>query len=127
MRINPNDIPVRLQAPGATVRQVTDFGQPSGTLAGEHLILAAGTDIAPLLTGLVGDACQSPHWGHVISGTLVVTYSDGTTERCSARDLFYWPTGHSVRVEADAEIVMFSPQTSHGEVLDHMSAKLAAM
>lgn len=127
MRITRTDIPVRLEAAGATVRQLTDFGQPAGTLGAEYLTLAAGTDIAPLLTGLTGDACQSPHWGHVMGGAVVVTYANGDIDRCSAGDLFYWPAGHSVRVEEDAEIVMFSPQVSHGDVLDHMAAKLAAM
>jgi hypothetical protein len=44
---------------------------------------------------------------------------------CSAGDLFYWPPGHSVRVETDAELVMFSPQADHALVLDHIAAKLA--
>ena len=38
---------------------------------------------------------------------------------------FYWPPGHNVLVEADAEIVMFSPQHEHTRVIDHMRAKVA--
>ena len=41
----------------------------------------------------------------------------------SANDLFYWPPGHNVRVDDDAEIVMFSPQEEHGHVIEHMIAK----
>ena len=35
----------------------------------------------------------------------------GDHETVSGNDLFYWPPGHNVKVEADAEIVMFSPGT----------------
>ena len=76
MRIDKNDIPVVMQVPGATARQVV----AGGDLAAEYFSLGAGTDIAPLLQGLEGDACQAPHWGYVIAGTLVVSY----TERCCA-------------------------------------------
>ena len=124
MHIDKNDIPVVMAVPGATARQVA-AGQD---LAAEYFSLGAGTDIAPLLHGLDGDACQVPHWGYVIAGTIVVTYSDGDgTERCVAGDCFYWPAGHSVRVEEDAEVVLFSPHDAHAAVIDHMKAKLASM
>ncbi len=42
----------------------------------------------------------------------------------NASDLFYWPPGHNVKVEADAEIVMFSPQREHSHVIDHMIQKV---
>ena len=38
-------------------------------------------------------------------------------------DLLYWPPGHNVRVDADAEIVMFSPQHEHSHAIDHMIKK----
>src|SRR3954463_4527270 len=121
MRITKSAIPTRIDVPGATARQLGDFGAPGGTgsLAAEWFSLGAGTDIAPLLEGLEDDACQAPHWGYMLSGSLVVSYTDGTTEQCSAQDLFHWPPGHSVRVVDDAEVVLFSPQDSHGEVMDH--------
>jgi hypothetical protein len=128
MRIRKDDIPVKIDAPGAVARQATDFGEPAGhrPLAAEYLSLGAGTDIAPLLRGLEGDACQAPHWGYMISGQVVVTYGDGTEETCTADELFYWPPGHSVRVVDDAEIVLFSPQHEHAGVMEHMLAQMAA-
>lgn len=123
MRIDKNDIPVVMAVPGATARQVA----AGGDLAAEYFSLGAGTDIAPLLHGLEGDACQAAHWGYVIAGAVVVTYTGGDTERCAAGDCFYWPAGHSVRVEEDAEIVLFSPHAAHAAVIDHMKAKIAAM
>ena len=54
-----------------------------------------------------------------------MTYTDGTEETCGGDDLFYWPPGHSVRVVEDAEVILFSPQVEHGEVMDHMLARMA--
>jgi hypothetical protein len=127
MHVNRNEIPVKIDAPGAVARQATEFGDASGagTLGGEFFTLGAGTDIAPLLQGLQDDACQAPHWGYVVTGSLVVTYTDGTAEQCVAHDLFHWPPGHSVRVVEDAEVVLFSPQDEHGHVMDHMLAAMA--
>ena len=70
MRIAKNDIPVRINAPGAVARQKTDFGDASGygKISGEYFSLAAGADIAPLLKGLEGDLCQSPHLGLPFAG-----------------------------------------------------------
>jgi hypothetical protein len=125
MRIDKNDIPVVMQVPGATARQIA----AGDDLAAEYFSLAAGVDIAPLLQGLEGDACQAVHWGYVISGTVVVTYpnSDQPTDTCVGGDCFYWPAGHSVRVEQDAEVILFSPHHAHLAVIDHMKEKLAAM
>lgn len=126
MRLAPRDIPTVIDVDGAVARSRSDFGPADGRLAAEHFTMAAGTDLAPLLQGLDGDACQSVHWGYVIAGRLVVSYSDGTQETCEAGELVYWPAGHSVRVEQDAELVLFSPQADHGPVLAHMAEKLAA-
>jgi hypothetical protein len=127
MRIRKDEIPVKIDVPGAVARQTTDFGDVAGFghLAGEYFSLGAGTDIAPLLQGLDDDACQAPHWGYMISGTVVVTYTDDTEESCTGSDLFYWPPGHSVRVVDDAEVILFSPHREHAQVLDHMLAQMA--
>jgi hypothetical protein len=126
MRIEKNEIPAKIDVPGAVARQTNGFGDPSGfgPLGGEYFSLGAGTDIAPLLKGLEGDACQAPHWGYMISGEVVVTYTNGIQETCSGNDLFYWPPGHSVRVVDDAEIILFSPQVEHTQVMDHMLAQM---
>lgn len=126
MRITKADIPVRIEVPGAVARQLPDFGVAEGTIGAEYFSLGTGTDLAPLLAGLHDDACHSPHWGYLIQGELVVSYTDGTTEQCTTGDVFHWPAGHSVRADADAEIILFSPQDSHGAVMDHITAKLAA-
>lgn len=127
MRIAKNDVPVKVEAPGAVARQLPEFGDATGygKIGGEYFSLAAGTDIAPLLEGLDGDACHAPHWGYLMAGRVVVSFTDGTEETCAAGDLFYWPPGHSVRVLDDAEVVLFSPTVEHTAVMDHMADKLA--
>lgn len=126
MHIAKNKVPVRIDAPGAVARQQLDFGDASGygKIGGEYFSLGAGTDIAPLLEGLEGDLCQSPHWGYLLEGELTVSYADGAEETVGGGDLFYWPPGHSVRVSRDAEIVLFSPQKEHGEVIEHLRARV---
>lgn len=74
--------------------------------------------------GLEGDLCQSPHWGYLISGEVVITYRDSDTEQISGGDVFFWPAGHSVAVQEDAEIVLFSPQVAHGRVINHLHDQL---
>jgi hypothetical protein len=127
MRISRSDIPVRVEAPGAVARQLPDFGIPEGPVGVEYFTLAAGTDLAPLLQGLEDDLCQAEHWGYVAAGRVVVEYADRSAETCSTGDVFYWPAGHTVRVEDDAELIMFSPQVEHGAVMDHISRMLTAM
>jgi mannose-6-phosphate isomerase-like protein (cupin superfamily) len=127
MHIATSDLPRKLDVPGVTVRHLPDFGTATATMAAEHLNLAAGADIAPLLHGLPDDACQAEHWGYLLSGTALVTYTNGASERCITGEVFYWPAGHSVRIEQEAEIIMFSPAAAHGHVLDHIGAQLAAM
>ncbi len=53
MRIAKNDIPVRIDAPGAVARQQLNFGDASGygKISGEYFSLGAGADISPLLKG----------------------------------------------------------------------------
>jgi hypothetical protein len=119
---------VKMQIPGAVLRQQLDFGDASGLgkISGEYFSLAAGVDTTPLFVGLHGNACQCPHWGYVLQGRITTTDQSGATETVKANDLFYWPPGHNVKVDEDAEIVMFSPQHEHTHVIDHMKAKVGA-
>ena len=128
MRINRQDVDVRMAIPGATVRQHRDFGSAGdlGDISCEYFTLAAGVDTTPLFVGLEGDACQCPHWGYVLVGVLTTTDASGAEETVRAGDLFFWPAGHNVRVVDDAEIVMFSPQDAHSAVIQHMLDKVSA-
>ena len=126
MRIAKDDIPAKIDVPGAVVRQKTEFGDATGysTMGGEYLSFGAGTDITPLLHGLEGNLCQSPHWGYVLEGAITTTFTGGEQEIASEGDLFYWPPGHTVKAEEDAELILFSPQEEHGLVIDHILDKV---
>lgn len=79
MHIAKEDVPVRIDAPGAIARQQTDFGDVTGygKMGAEYFSFGAGTDITELLHGLENDSCQSPHWGYVVSGEITAIYTDG--------------------------------------------------
>ena len=126
MHVPKDQVDVRMAVPGAVVRQRTGFGDTSGfaTFSAEYFTLAAGLDTTPLFQGLDGDLCQCPHWGYVLRGQLTTTDAQGARETVRADDLFYWPPGHNVQVDADAEIIMFSPQHEHSQVISHMIAQV---
>lgn len=122
MRIAKDQVDVKMAIPGATIRQHINFGDASGygKISGEYFTLAAGVDTTPLFEGLEGNHCHCPHWGFVLRGRITTTDAAGKRETVNADDLFYWPPGHNVRVDADAEIIMFSPQHEHSHVINHM-------
>ena len=128
MRIAKDDVDVQMEIPGAVIRQRSGFGDVSAydAISGEYFSLAAGVDTTALFEGLDGDLCQCPHWGFVLRGEITTTDAEGVRETVRANDLFYWPPGHNVRVDADAEIVMFSPQHEHSHVIRHMIEKVRA-
>lgn len=129
MRIAKDDVTIKMQIPGAVLRQQLNFGDATGLgkISGEYFSLSAGVDTTPLFMGLEGDMCQSPHWGFVLCGQLTTTNAEGIRETVNANDLFYWPPGHNVKVDADAEIVMFSPQHEHSQVINHMIEKVSSV
>lgn len=126
MRVAKEDVDVKMEIPGAVIRQRTDFGDASGLgkFSAEYFSFSAGVDTTPLFEGLEGNLCQCPHWGFVLRGRLTTTNADGVQETVSANDLFYWPPGHNVKVDSDAEIVMFSPQHEHSHVIEHVIEKV---
>ena len=126
MRMAKDDVSVMMEIPGATVRLQPGFGDVSGfdKISGEYFTLAAGVDTTSLFQGLRGNVCDCPHWGFVLRGQITTTDVNGTRETVKANDLFYWPPGHNVKVEEDAEIIMFSPQHEHTAVIDHMLEKV---
>jgi len=126
VRIAKDNVEVRMEIPGAAIRQHLDFGNVRGfdKISCEYFTLSAGVDTTPLFQGLEGNQCQCPHWGYVLSGRITTTGVDGVRETVNGSDLFHWPPGHNVRVDEDAEIIMFSPQHEHTRVIEHMIDKV---
>lgn len=126
MKVSKENVDVQMDIPGAVIRQQMNFGDATGygKISGEYFSLSAGVDTTPLFKGLEGDLCNCPHWGFVLRGQITTTDANGAQETVNANDLFYWPPGHNVKVEEDADLIMFSPQVEHTHVIDHMREKV---
>lgn len=126
MHLAKEDLPARIESADAVARHQPGFGSITGytEISAEFFTMKKGTDIAPLLESLPEGACNSPHWGYMLEGAVTVHYTNGTEEVTTAGDVFYWPPGHSVRVDEDASFVLFSPTEDHARVLDHMAAQI---
>ena len=116
-----DEVPVEFDEQVATTRAVDGGGM---TIAFERL--SAGVETAPLFKGLPDDACQSPHWGYVISGRLRVLATDGTEDVAEAGQAYYLPPGHNVVVEEDALVVEFSPTHDRAATMEHAANMMAA-
>ena len=114
-----NQLPVRLEA-GDVCFQGDDWGD----LNVARVRFPANTDATPLLEGLPHNLCQCPHWGTVVKGSIHVTYADGTQETVHAGEVYYWPPGHTVRVDEDYEAIELSPSGPMGQLMNHLEAKL---
>lgn len=126
MFVAKNSVDIRMEIPGVVLRQRYGFGSMRGfdQVSGEYFSLAAGVDTKPLFVGLDGNLCQCPHWGFVLRGQITTTDAKGAQETVRKDDLFHWPSGHNVKVDEDAEIIMFSPQAEHTQVINHMLEKV---
>jgi mannose-6-phosphate isomerase-like protein (cupin superfamily) len=128
MRMSKDDVQVMVNIPGAVIRLQPNFGNVSAydRISAEYFTLSAGVDTTSLFEGLEANLCQCPHWGFVLRGQITTTDDRGAQETVRANDLFYWPPGHNVKVDTDAEIVMFSPEREHVSVVNHMLKKVGA-
>jgi hypothetical protein len=116
-----DQVPIEFEADVAQTRTV-EGGEM--TIAFERL--SAGVETAPLFKGLPDDACQSPHWGYVISGRLRIISADGPEETLDAGQAYYLPAGHNVVVEEDALVVEFSPTHERARTMEHAAQMMAA-
>ena len=111
--------PIAVDAPPIEFR----FAELDGYTVGFETF-KVDADPAEFFKGLPDDRCQCPHWGFVLHGQLTTTDAGGVRETVNANDLLYWPPGHNVKVDADAKIIMFSPQREHSHVINHMIEKV---
>jgi hypothetical protein len=116
-----DQVPIEFEADVAQTRAIEHGGM---TIAFERL--SAGVETAPLFKGLPDDACQSPHWGYLISGRLRVLATDGSEEDIAAGQAYYLPAGHNVVVEEDALVLEFSPAHERALTMAHAAQVMAA-
>jgi hypothetical protein len=76
-------------------------------------------DLTPLLEGLPGDVCPSPHWGYVFEGRMWWRFGE-REEVFVAGDAYYVPPGHTAGADAESSFVVFSPAEVMAEVDAHM-------
>lgn len=90
-----------------------------GDLAIRHARVPAGTDFGPVLQGLPGDRCPSPHWGVILEGEIVVEHADGTVEHAKAGDVYHWPAGHTAHTDGGVVFIEVGPVGPMKQFGDH--------
>jgi hypothetical protein len=119
MKQDRTKLPVRIEAGGVCIQ-----GQDWGDFNIARIRFPAGADATPLLEGMPQNLCPCPHWGTVLKGSIHVTFADGAVETVKAGEVYYWPPGHTVRVDEDYEAIEFSPAGPMRELAEHLKAKL---
>lgn len=108
------DLPIEV-AQGAMETRYIELGD----MAIRHATVPAGTDFGPVLHGLPGDRCPSPHWGIVLEGSLRLEHADGTVETANAGEVYYWPAGHTATSADGAVFLEIGPVAPMRQFHDH--------
>jgi len=85
----------------------------------------ADVDPSEFFRGLPDDRCQCPHWGVVLTGSIIFRYAD-RSEKFTAGDAYYAPPGHLPVITDGTEIVEFSPTEALNATMQVVGANLAA-
>ena len=113
-----DDLPIEVKD-GELVSRYAEFGE----MAIRYLELPAGTDLSPVLEGLPGDRCASPHWGIVLEGTVYLRHGDDSESTARAGDAYYWPAGHTAWVDERTVFFEVGPVAEMRQVSEHITAK----
>jgi hypothetical protein len=119
MQATMEQLPIELQAGDLQLRYAE-----WGPMAVRHAHVPAGTDMTPVLEGLPGDRCPSPHWGIVLQGAIHLQHADGATETTRAGELYYWPAGHTAWTDEEVVFVEFGPVEPMRQFSRHARQKL---
>ena len=114
------DLPVEL-AQGELETRYLELGD----LAVRHVRVPAGTDFGPVLRGLPGDRCPSPHWGIVLEGSIHLEHADGTTETAHAGEVYHWPAGHTATTDEACVFLELGPVAPMREFSEHAQRAFA--
>ena len=121
MRASKSDLPKTFEMDQITVREI-EWGDMHLAIETYHQDL----DNAPFLRGLPDDRCQCPHWGYVLKGRMVVSYGD-REEVANVGDAYYIAPGHTVTMDADSEVVEFSPKEEYQKTMEAVERNIAAL
>ena len=97
-----------------------------GDMAIRHARVPAGADMSPLLQGLPGDRCPSPHWGIVLEGSIHRVHADGSIETVRAGEVYYWPPGHTAKTDEPVVFIEVGPIKQMREFNRHVTAIFTA-
>lgn len=114
MATSIEDLPIEVSA-GDLETRYAEFGE----MAIRHARVPAGTDFGPVLAGLPGDRCPSPHWGIVLEGSIRLEHADGGVETAQAGEVYHWPAGHTATSAEGAVFLEVGPVTPMREFHDH--------
>jgi hypothetical protein len=104
---------------GTFTRETTDLAVDLDDLGTQHravdggMVIAiehwqAGLDTGEMFAELPDGACQEPHWGYVLRGSVTMRYTDGTSETLRAGQAYYIRPGHNAHVDDDVDLVEFT-------------------
>ena len=113
------DLVTSFDADGVVVREAEWGGQNVS-----FQTFPKGFDLTPLLRGLPQDQCQCPHWGLVTKGRMIVL-AGGRETVVGPGETYYMAPGHSVRFDADTELVEWSPAAELAKTMAAIERNLA--
>ena len=122
MRIAKEDVEIKMQIPGAVIRQRTDFGDTAATARSAANISPSPQASIPRRFSRDWKAISAsvPIGVSCCAGELTTTDANGQAgDGHRARPVLLAARAQR-EVDADAEIVMFSPQHEHSHVINHM-------
>lgn len=119
MATSIDDMPVEIDQGDLQTRYVEFAG-----MAIRHARVPANADMAPLLSGLPGDRCPSPHWGIVLEGSVRVEHADGSVEVARAGQIYHWPAGHTATTTEPVVFLEVGPVEPMRQFHDHVRAGL---
>jgi hypothetical protein len=120
MKDRLDELPIELDQ-GELVTRYAEWGD----MGLRYARVPAGTDMGPVLEGLPGDRCPSPHWGIVLEGAITLVHADGTQEVTRAGEAYYWPQGHTAFAEEATAFLEVGPVAPMRQFSEHAKAKLA--
>ena len=118
MRGPLDELPIEIDQ-GELVTRYAEWGD----MAIRYAKLPAGTDMSPVLLGLPGDRCPSPHWGIVLEGSIHLVHADGTEEVTRAGEAYYWPEGHTAWTDEPTAFLEVGPVAAMRQFSEHARAK----
>lgn len=119
MNTTLQELPTEIAA-GDLVTRYVEWGE----MAIRYADVPAGTDMSPVLEGLPGDRCPSPHWGIVLEGSIHLVHADGSEEVTRAGQAYYWPEGHTAYTDERCVFLEVGPAPEMRKFGDHAKAKV---